>query len=428
MLRKLRTVLDDVSLYFVHTQPREDIERWQLRKLKELLGYARENVPFYTARLPVLDDTFDLEAYTRYPILTKEAFRDREVDEYTDVSAAPVGRWNATSGTSGNPFSFIAHGHSYEGVRAEFMRYRFLYWDRGLLWRALLGKPVFTDIKIVRMLMRSPQRANQLFVPVGKFLARPRSLIGHMRRFDPDVIEAYATILLRLAQEETDIRSGLRCRYAVSAGEQLTGAARRTIESVFACRVFDRYGMEEFGALAVECREHDGLHVSSESFLIEIVDDSGAPCADGEQGRVVVTDLFNHSMPFIRYDTGDHGRLTWDPCPCGVTAPRLWLEGRYATFLSFGVRKIHHLEFDVALETFMNHVLQYQVAKVGPTQLEVRVVPGHDFSSETEHAIVRKLTELVGHTTTVELVRVDRISRALRGKSQIVVDETKEAL
>ncbi len=51
--------------------------------------------------------------------------------------------------------------------------------------------------------------------------------------------------------------------------------------------------------------EHDGLHLTAENQLIEILDDQGRAVAAGQEGNVVVTDLTNYGMPFIRYANGD---------------------------------------------------------------------------------------------------------------------------
>lgn len=102
------------------------------------------------------------------------------------------------------------------------------------------------------------------------------------------------------------------------------------------------YHRKEFGIIASECAEHEGVHAHSELFIVEVIDDSGSPAADGQRGRILVTDLFNYNMPFIRYDTGDTARISHATCTCGLSTPRLWLErsnargsqGQTAVFIS----------------------------------------------------------------------------------------------
>ena len=53
---------------------------------------------------------------------------------------------------------------------------------------------------------------------------------------------------------------------------------------------------------------------------------------EGEVGEIVVTDLFNLYMPFIRYRTGDLAVSTRECCPCGRGFPLLdRVEGRRST-------------------------------------------------------------------------------------------------
>ena len=49
----------------------------------------------------------------------------------------------------------------------------------------------------------------------------------------------------------------------------------------------------------------DMLHVNSERAVVRVVRDDGTAAAVGERGRVLLTDLANHVMPFINYDIGD---------------------------------------------------------------------------------------------------------------------------
>ena len=78
----------------------------------------------------------------------------------------------------------------------------------------------------------------------------------------------------------------------------------------------DLYSAQEVGVIALQCPESGLLHVQSEHLLVEVLDEQGQPCREGEIGQVVVTDLHNFAMPLIRYALRDWAEVG-PPCSCG---------------------------------------------------------------------------------------------------------------
>ncbi len=99
------------------------------------------------------------------------------------------------------------------------------------------------------------------------------------------------------------------------------------IETAFGGQLREHYGSREMGPMAFDCFAANGMHMLMSQHLIEVVR-NGRPVADGEVGKVLVTDLHNLAMPVIRYDIGDLARIDTRPCQCGRTTPRIHLEGR----------------------------------------------------------------------------------------------------
>ena len=145
-----------------------------------------------------------------------------------------------------------------------------------------------------------------------------------LERIRPDYVMSYANSLLSVA-EVARRRGGATVQFKafISAGELLEPATRVTIEEVFGCKVIDVYGSREFGPIAFQCPVGPGYHVCSESLVCELLDKSGRPAKPGQDGRVVVTSLYNFAMPFIRYDLADFAVVSDSRCRCGRGLPTL---------------------------------------------------------------------------------------------------------
>jgi phenylacetate-CoA ligase len=59
------------------------------------------------------------------------------------------------------------------------------------------------------------------------------------------------------------------------------------------------------------------MHLADDGLIVEVVKD-GASAKPGEEGEIVVTELYGELMPLIRYRTGDRGVLSERSCSCGL--------------------------------------------------------------------------------------------------------------
>ncbi len=114
----------------------------------------------------------------------------------------------------------------------------------------------------------------------------------------------------------------LSLRVAFVSAEKLPESLRDTFETGWEIKTRQGYGTADVGAVAFECDEKEGMHVS-QGVIVEILDpNTGEPLPAGETGEVVVT-LLDPSYPLVRFGTGDLSQWMEGPCICGREAPRI---------------------------------------------------------------------------------------------------------
>ena len=167
--------------------------------------------------------------------------------------------------------------------------------------------------------------------------------------------------------------------------------------------------------------------LSAEHVLVECVDARGRPVPPGESGEIVVTHLATRDFPFLRYRTGDVGRLARDACACGRGLPLLAeVEGRSTDFVvaADGTR-MHGLALIYVLRD-LPQVAQFKIVQHDRRHTEVLLVPREGFGPAQEAHIVEQFRRRLGAAVEVRITRREHIPREASGKYRYVVSHVEE--
>lgn len=203
---------------------------------------------------------------------------------------------------------------------------------------------------------------------------------------------------------------------------------RKVCESVFGCSVFNRYGCEEVSLIASECEAHQGLHVNSDSLIVEVLPDTGLAIDEPGAGSVVVTDLYNYAMPFIRYQVGDLAVEKSGPCPCGRTYPMLQsVAGRVSDYLRTPEGEwISGISLTENFATLIPGVKQLQIIQEEHDLIRLKCVPADQFDEVSLRTMQKLVAERFGPRMRFELERVDRIMPEASGKYRFAIYRPRE--
>ena len=101
-----------------------------------------------------------------------------------------------------------------------------------------------------------------------------------------------------------DICPTLKC--CIVTSEMLFDDDKLLLEKQFGIPIINEYGASELDLIAFQNPDGD-WQLNTETLFIEILDDENRVVANGIEGRIVITSLYNKAHPFIRYDIGDIG-------------------------------------------------------------------------------------------------------------------------
>jgi phenylacetate-CoA ligase len=407
------------------------------RALRFVMRSASANIPVYRRLLEeagVAAERFrGLEDLPKLPVVRRETLmRDGPLGSRIHRRADP-GRLatSLTSGTDGAPVRILM-------TRTEaFFRKLLLV----TAWREALPlrfPQTVIDVGVRSGLGREPEvRWHGPIHLVRVPLPLIRTLEpGVLVRFRRAILAGYPSSLVLLAERLGDASAFLSAKAVATRGEILHAETRARLEAAFRCEVVDFYNCEEIGNVAWQCRaDASRLHVNTDACVVEVVDPSGAPLPVGEEGRILVTSLYNCTMPLIRYDLRDRGLLLssyGDPCPCGCTAPSMGiLQGRDDDFvtLTSGARASPR-EMATVLEQAADGIRTgdfqdmpfkgYQIVQDEPDHVTVRVVPARAGDARLIQPIVDAF-QIVdpGMRCTVELT--EDLPAAASGKRRKVL-------
>lgn len=304
---------------------RDELHSYQLRKLRETIGWARQHSSFYRELLGSLSET-DLTTVAdlqRFPFTEAEDIRSQSL-RFLCVSQDDISRVVTldSSGTTGST-KRLYFTEADQALTIDYFQYGMAaVVEKGD--RVLILFPGERPGGLGDLLARAVRRLGVEPIPHGIVTNIPATLEIILRE-KVDSLVGIPTQVLALARYAEAAGIPIHIKSVLISSDYVPWAIARELKRIWGCAVFDHYGMTEMGlGGGTECAALNGCHLHEADLFLEIVDpQTGEVLPEGEEGEVVVTTLTRLGMPLIRYRTGDITRILAEPCLCGASLRRI---------------------------------------------------------------------------------------------------------
>jgi phenylacetate-CoA ligase len=245
----------------------------------------------------------------------------------------------------------------------------------------------------------------------------PFNLIGFASTFE--------SICMYLDKIGSKPLSHIKINSITANSEYLNSYTKRSMEKYFNAPVVSRYSNAELGLIAQQLpiKGKEEFKINWASYHVEILKmDSDIPAELGVLGRIVITDLFNYSMPMIRYDTGDIGMFENLPTKSNPFPVLKNIEGRkmdsvYDTegkMISSFVIYFYFYKYYPLLK-------QHQFIQIGKKEYLIKLNT-YTGSFEHEQKLIESIQEDFGKDAIVKISLVNEIPSLSSGKRKKVVN------
>jgi len=414
----------------------EELMDYQLMQLQTLVQYARRYSPYYSKHLPV---RVDLECLTpdnwrELPILTRKDLQSAGTAICT--SPAPPAH--------GKTFPITTSGSTGRVVETKGTEVSHLFWTafalREHIWqqRDLSGK--LAAIRYQKnggalppdgLRRKGWGNSTDALVCTGpavslNVLSDISAQAQWLQREDPDYLLTHPSVMFELTRYCKKHNICLpSLRQVRTLAEALPPMLRNACREVWDVGLVDMYSSQEVGYIALQCPEYEHYHVQSEGVLVEVLDQHERPCAPGEIGKVIVTNLHNYAAPLIRYEIGDYTEVG-TPCACGRGLPVLKrIMGRYRNLLSLpsGEKRWPTMLGIYTSQDFAPIVDAIQLVQRSLEKIEVRLVAKRPLDSSEREQLTNLIHHNLGYPFQLKFEYVDSIRRSDTGKYEEFISD-----
>jgi phenylacetate-CoA ligase len=407
------------ALAKIQLKNNSDFEAYVSQQKKDIISYHLEHNSFYkTFGLAINMDDWD-----SIPIMTKRHLQQPLEQRLSNGFTTKNSYVNKTSGSSGDPFIFAKDK-----------------WSHALTWAEIMNRFGWYSIDF-----NTSKQARFYGIPLDKkgyYKERLKDYFSNRFRFsvfdlsdtafentlqkfkttDFDYINGYTSSIVQFAKylKRKGITLKSVCpslKACIVTSEMLFDDDKQLLETQFNLPVINEYGASELDLIGFQ-NIKDEWQVNSETLYVEILDEHNTVLPYGEEGRIVITSLYNKAHPFIRYDIGDIGILSKNSTIkkpilkklIGRTNDIVVLQsGKKAAGLTFYYITKSVIENDGNVSEFIVEQFQldtFKISYVSKTEL-----------SEAEETTIKKaVIRYLEPDITINFERLDKLKRSKSGK------------
>jgi phenylacetate-CoA ligase len=402
-----------------------DLVEYQDRRLRELIRYAYDFIPYYKELFDKNkinpDKIKSVKDLPNIPVLTKKIVRERFDSLVCDKKFFKkyFSRIYHTSGSTGTPLK-IYHDRYTDISKLIF------YWS---MWENAgykIGERfavASSQLADVDKIFNYEKLVNTLYFSLFK-INQDNSLIllDELIRLKCKILRGYPTTIynfLKFVESNKKIKK-LSIKSVICVSESLLDFQRRYIESVLKVKVFNMYCQWEHVCLAMEC-EYGNMHHQMENGILEILDDKNNAVEDGKLGEITATGFYNRTMPLIRYKMGDLAIKSKINCACNRAHDVMErIDGRIEDSV---------VTSDNRLVTGLSNAFKYsngfnfaQIVQNNKGSIDVRIVKNNNFSEKEMEILNKNLRSILGEEIKINFVFVSNIESSKNGKIRLVIN------
>lgn len=419
---------------------RERLQAERERSLRILVEVAKRQSSWHRKRLAHLDARLLREQdLAEIPVMTKQDLMSNFDSIVTDprlkldvlerhlggltADAYLLDRYHAVSsgGSSGRRGVFVYDWQAWTLCYLSLRRYSFMKiaeaerMGAGTIHMAKIGAARALHISsAIGQTFSSPSLTIHAF-PMTWPIER---IVEGLNKLQPELLEGYSSALFHLAKKALTGDLKIAPRWVSSISEPLLPEIRMAVEEAWKVPVLNVWGTSEGGGCAASCGLGPGMHLTDDLLIIEPVDATGNATPPGvRSAKVYLTNLYNLTLPLIRYEVTDEVTLIDGPCPCGSHHRRIEdVLGRLDDSFSYpGGIDVHPHLFRSALAGERN-VVEYQVAQTARGAAIAAVCTGEINEERLRAMIVSGLSKLGLGDPDVQITRVASLDRLRSGK------------
>ncbi len=300
-----------MQLSDIQEQTDSEFKNYIETKKKNIISYHVEHNSFYKD----LVSGIDVSDWNNIPVMTKRDLQKPLIERLSHGFDSNNIYVNKTSGSSGDPFIFAKDKESH-----------------ALTWAIIQNRFGWFNLDF-----NSSKQARFYGIPLDKkgyYKERFKDVLSkrfrfsvfdlsddaikkHLKNFEStkfDYLNGYTSSIVQFAKylKQENICLNTICptlKACVVTSEMLFDNDKKLMEFQFGVPVINEYGASELDLIAFQ-NPNDEWQVNSETLFVEVLDDDDKVLPNGEEGRIVITSLYNKAHPFIRYDIGDVGILS----------------------------------------------------------------------------------------------------------------------
>lgn len=400
---------------------KNQIQSIQRKKIIKVLGIIKHEIPFYKDYFSKITFNYKENPYQTLetlPILNKihfiNNFKKMKVEKTHNCHIGQTG------GSTGIRMKYLFDNYLLEMTYAGMMRsLEWGGWNPGepiaMLWGGLQEfknkkfsteniKGFITGRHWIKTYEINDQKINEW--------------LNHISKYNINYLYGYASVINRIADyiKDKNIKK-LKIKAIFTTAETLFQNYRNNIETVFQCKVYNQYGSREITNIASECN-CGNLHLLSDMIYAEFQREK----FNTQLNRIILTNLNNFKMPFVRYDLEDFVEPIHSNCSCGINFPVIKIqEGRVNDFFKMPSGKLIYPSYFIHLLDNHKDVLSFQFIQKDLNEVTLNYTSKNNTEDTSLCDIEKKVADELQWNLKIKLNLVDEIFIPKSGKHRFVI-------